>query len=75
MLSSDTYFMTRSGCNNLIISSIFVSINNRYQFEVIWDSGASICITPHKSDFVSYDNRVEVRKVAGVSGNNANIVG
>ena len=51
------------------------SIDNNYQFEVIWDSGASVCISPNKNDFLTYDTNVDIKNVAGVNGKNSSIVG
>ena len=45
------------------------------QFPVIWDSGASICITPDKNDFVTYNTSTDVRIVKGVGGNATSVVG
>ena len=51
------------------------SINNSYQFDVIWDSGASVCISPSKEDFLDYDTNVDIKNVAGVNGKITNIIG
>lgn len=37
-------------------------------FPIIWDSGASICVTPDKSDFVSYHLNSEINEVKGLGG-------
>ena len=44
-------------------------------FKIVWDSGASICVTPDKNDFVSYTASSDVRTVRGVGGNNSTVVG
>ena len=51
------------------------SINNSYQFDVIWDSGASVCISPSKEDFLDYDTNVDIKNVAGVNGKSTSIIG
>ena len=56
-------------------SSAIDTINNNFQFEVIWDSGASICITPSQTDFISYDTKVDIKNISGVNGNHSSIAG
>jgi hypothetical protein len=59
--------------------SVFRSaISSREQnksFPIIWDSSASVCITPDKSDFVTYDNDADITKVKGLGGKVSAIVG
>ena len=45
------------------------------QFEVIWDSGASVCVTPHQGDFTTYDKNVDIQSVKGVNGTKSQIHG
>ena len=40
-------------------------------FPVIWDTGASICVSPDRRDFVSYTTNVDLTNVRGMSGNSA----
>ena len=43
-----------------------ISHRKKAQFPVIWDSGASICVTPARTDFVSYKASSNVTDVKGV---------
>ena len=43
------------------------------QFPIVWDSGASICISPDKNDFVSYN--ASSRTVRGVGNTNPKVIG
>ena len=45
------------------------------QFSIIWDSGASICITPERSDFVNYKASSDVKVVKGFGGNATTVIG
>ena len=45
------------------------------QFPVVWDSGASICVTPDRNDFVNYKDSPDVETVKGVNGNSSPVVG
>ena len=45
------------------------------QFPVVWDSGASICVTPDRNDFINYKNTPDVKTVKGVNGNSSPVVG
>eukprot|EP00972_Heterocapsa_arctica_P037009 5447197-Heterocapsa_arctica.AAC.1 len=45
------------------------------QFTIVWDSGASICVTPDRNDFVTYSNSTDVKTVKGVGGNASTVVG
>ena len=45
------------------------------QFTIVWDSGASICVTPDRNDFVTYSNSSDVKTVKGVGGNASTVVG
>ena len=47
--------------------------NNRLQestatYDVIWDSGASVCITNDKNDFIGPVKKIQNGKVNGISG-------
>ena len=42
---------------------------------VVWDTGASICITPDKEDFISYSTDSDLRSVKGMSGSATTIAG
>ena len=43
-------------------------------FNVIWDSGASICVTNNKSDFIQYEP-CALQSVKGIGGNHCKIAG
>ena len=45
------------------------------QFPIIWDSGASICVTPDRNDFVTYHTTTDVKVVKGVGGNRSSVIG
>ena len=37
--------------------------NQNSQFAIVWDSGASICVTPNKKDFVKYNTSTDIKIV------------
>ena len=43
-------------------------------FNVIWDSGASICVTPRKEDFISFQS-CDLQTVKGIGGKSCKISG
>ena len=44
-------------------------------FEIIWDSGASVCITPCKDDFIDYTTDVDLKTVKTMGGASSTIKG
>ena len=44
-------------------------------FNIIWDSGASVCVTPSKTDFVSFQPCTIHSEVEGIGGKNCKIAG
>ena len=44
-------------------------------FQVVWDSGASICVSPDKKDFITYNTTSDVKVVKGVGGNPSSVAG
>ena len=45
------------------------------QFPIVWDSGASVCVTPDRNDFTLYRTTTDIKTVKGVGGNNSTVVG
>ena len=66
----DIALLTPSGYNAAI-----KLVDEKYQFEVIWDSGASVCVTPSKEDFISYQEEVDIKGIKGVNGDKSHIAG
>ena len=48
-------------------SKVTSSTNPSSPFNLIWDTGASICITPSRDDFVEYYKGSDVKEVKGLS--------
>jgi hypothetical protein len=44
-------------------------------FPLIWDTGASICVTPDKSDFIDYDPKPDIKEVKGLGGKSSKVAG
>lgn len=44
-------------------------------FPVIWDSGASVCVTPDKHDFISYQSTSDINEVKGLGGKRSTVSG
>ena len=44
-------------------------------FSIIWDSGASVCITPDKNDFIKYSTITDIKSVRSMGGNVSEIKG
>ena len=44
-------------------------------YPIIWDSGASICVTPDKEDFLSYKEATDISEVKGLGGKSSSIIG
>jgi hypothetical protein len=51
------------------------STGKHRSFPIIWDSGASICITPDKSDFISYKRNPDINEVKGLGGKKSSVAG
>jgi hypothetical protein len=58
-----------------VFRSAISSRDQNKSFPIIWDSGASVCITPDKSDFVTYNNDADITKVKGLGGKVSAIIG
>ena len=54
-----------------VVSSTKESLN----FPIIWDSGASICVSPDRNDFIKYNTSVDITEVKGVGTKNSTVVG
>ena len=48
--------------------------DNKKCFDVIWDSSASVCVTPHKQDFVDFQT-CSFQSVKGIGGKQCKISG
>ena len=44
-------------------------------FPVIWDTGASVCVTPDKDDFINYKESSDISEVRGLGGKSSSVVG
>ena len=44
-------------------------------FPIVWDSGASVCVTPARNDFVDYESSTNIGPVKGVGGNSTAVIG
>ena len=62
--------MTPSQFNSAIASNDKCDV-----FPIIWDTGASICITPDRSDFLSYSSRADINKVKGLADKRLKVAG
>lgn len=49
--------------------------NKCHSFPIIWDSGASVCVTPDKNDFLSYKTTTDISKVKGLGGKVSTVIG
>ena len=53
-----------------------VVINDKcHSFEIIWDSGASVCVTPDQDDFIDYTTNVDLKTVKTMGGASSVIKG
>ena len=43
--------------------------------QAVWDTGASICVTYDKSDFISYSNVTDIKQVKGIGSKQTKVVG
>jgi hypothetical protein len=50
-------------------------IKSKRAFQIIWDSGASICVTPDKQDFVDYTPNPDINEVKGLGGKASQVIG
>ena len=41
----------------------------------VWDTGASICVSPDRDDFINYSTTTDLNSVRGLSGGSTNIAG
>mgnify|MGYP000857262147 FL=1 len=44
-----------------------VQVGTTTGFPIIWDSGASVCITPEKNDFITFNNKPDLTSLQGFS--------
>jgi hypothetical protein len=44
-------------------------------FPIIWDSGAIICVTPSKDDFIKYSTKTDISEVKGLGGTASRVIG
>ena len=44
-------------------------------FDIIWDTGASVCVTPDRDDFLDYSIASDIKSVKGVGGASACVKG
>ena len=51
------------------------STGKHRSFPIIWDSGASICITPDKNDFINYKQNPDINEVKGLGGKKSSVAG
>ena len=67
--SMNKIYFTPTQFNNIINS------DKHRSFSIIWDSGASICITPDKEDFIEYSTATDIKSVRTMGGNVSSIKG
>ena len=44
-------------------------------FPVIWDTGASVCVSPDKRDFITYQESPDINEVKGLGGKRSTVIG
>ena len=44
-------------------------------FPVIWDTGASVCVTPDRHDFITYTQTTDINEVKGLGGKRSPVTG
>ena len=52
-----------------------INTDKHRSFSIIWDSGASVCITPDKNDFIKYSTVTNIKSVRSMGGNISEIKG
>ena len=57
--------------------NIFSNRSHKYEsFPVVWDSGASVCVTNYRDDFISFTNNASIRSLGGYAkGEEGNVRG
>jgi hypothetical protein len=51
------------------------SQDNSKSFPIIWDTGASVCVTPDRNDFVTYTKTTDINEVKGLGGKTSSVAG
>ena len=44
-------------------------------FPIIWDTGASVCVTPDRNDFITYTQTTDISEVKGLGGKRSTVTG
>ena len=56
-------------------AALSIGTNNKPQNQVVWDTGASLCVTPDRDDFITYNNSSPIKHVKGIGGIESSVVG
>ena len=51
------------------------AVTKESSFPIIWDTGASVCVTPTRTDFISYNNETDINEVKGLGGKVSSVIG
>ena len=51
------------------------TLNKGSSFPIIWDTGASVCVTPDRKDFISYKEETDIKEVKGLGGKVSSVIG
>ena len=58
-----------------VFKNVLDSAGKSTSFPIIWDSGASICVTPDRKDFISYQTSTDIANVKGLGGKQSTVAG
>ena len=61
--------------SNISPSGFEINMGTSGGHKVVWDSGASICVTPSREDFVQYQKKTDIELVKGIGGSKSKVVG
>ena len=62
--------------SNMSPSGFEVTMNDdNGGYKVIWDSGASVCVSPDKQDFIEYTKNTDIEHVKGIGGKESKVIG
>lgn len=79
--SNPTVFVTRASAAKVaqlspsILNTSIQADSKCKSFPVIWDTGASVCVSPDKNDFISYNEPSNICQVKGLGGKKSQVAG
>ena len=74
--ASDSHRFANVTSNFDCLSSFSSSGKKHETFPLIWDSGASVCVTPNRKDFIDYTTEVTIPTLSGYAkGQDSNVLG